>query len=1238
MVISGLCALFIVEAMQCIPGNRFFQGTVEFATLINFYFGPVAHAAGQFCLFGALQSLAVSSIIQSSQTIDNLLIDLAGRTCGLAFSKSSFLTAMCVSEHGTQISPFGSTYMLVTAGYLVVLAFVVPLCIFPLTEYVSVQIGAFFVTLGIFCVWVINAFQSGLHASYVPTLGSGSGYAGLIGVVMLNYAYVQTIPSWVNVKKPEVNIQWSIWTSNLIGLTTYLAVGLIPALAYVIPDDSNLVAVISLLGTSNKIFGYLFSLLVLMTSIPVFLSISQLNITQNFKVNRYVSILLCFGLPWTVSIPFLTGGYLLLLNIWGSLIFVSTANFVVPLGIYLKAINFRKTYNRSRLLTPKQRQLLRVIHAYSGLNRPKLSNGTETDGRAIQLPAGDLPAGVASSKPPSLLAVPTVVVDTPSPSSNPPLRISSDSWLTSSGTTPTFANTASQPQTNTVDTALEDAVPARPSLVVSENATIPALLSVPIKGRQKPSSIDSEQPQGKSAFAKASTAFSTWVQSMAAPPSPESRPEQQPPQPTSPRAPQRSKSIVAWMSTGNSSQLPLRSKSVALHRRYGSSAQALAGADGLPGSSKGWGRSAFAAAKPISLFEIDPETEHYLFDDVPDPYEDKIAPSAEAIGRHRYHSSPGEYGVEEFELSDRFASDEDKAFSSEPSQLRETLRDFPSRLNGLFRKPTRGFSLPMVVVTESKESSREQAGVPSGPSNQPLAPKALFFPDKQVVVMEPEEDEEEAKTVAGPSHSNSDASASATSRSGEAGTSNFVQTHSSRGPRPPRPPVRRPRFTDSATDASSPAQPLRQSSMPRANMTRTTSILRSPNSRPPPAPLLLSVPTSDHSPEPVCASPVSSRGSSSPSDFDVPSLAQSARPRLGFSIDSSNSFFDSFGVVEKNPSPTQPSENDGFPSRSAPVVRFDANGAAHRSLELRSPSSLPQVTFPDAPLPSHPQTTTVELSASSSSLSPKIPPESQVDHRRTPPESSLLAVPQTFLLSTSATSSSTPPGLNRRNSIQSITAASLRSEMGATHFLTSADVAQRSHFGDNLIPASKAPSVGTGSSRASVASKGLAGTASLSSSVSRDQLEPPSLASQMQKPLRTYSGVTATSTATDTTDGRYFAGKPGAAAVQAIPRRPSSTNQYRRTRYPSTTRVPMRMASTMTGGTAGDAQSRVILDDGASVPVNQFYASVSKRSPPFRSLPKGFPVSPWTMAVVCLVITCASTLANLVYVLGNFGS
>ncbi|KAJ3074248.1 AAA ATPase midasin [Podochytrium sp. JEL0797] len=367
MIISSLCALFIVEAMQAIPGNRYFQGTVEFGTLINFYFGPTAHILGQMGLYGAFQAIAVASIIQSSQTMDNLFIDVFKQTCGVSLgitnATSTVMEWYCVREHGTSISPFGDQFMLFTGGYLAVAALIVPMFIFPLAEIVWVQTVTFVLTIAIFFEWIVVACMTGFTAGHVPIVGDASGYAGLVGVVMLNYAFVQTIPAWVNVRRPDVNIQESIWVSTGCGLTTYLLTGLLPALAYNFPANSNLISVMTLSGgTLSKVFGYLFSLLVLMMSVPVLLVVTRSNLDQNFKMPRGTSIGLSYVVPWILAIPFLTGNFLLSINVWGSLIFVTAANFVVPLVIYLKAVWFRKAYNQRRYLTKKQRDLLKIIH------------------------------------------------------------------------------------------------------------------------------------------------------------------------------------------------------------------------------------------------------------------------------------------------------------------------------------------------------------------------------------------------------------------------------------------------------------------------------------------------------------------------------------------------------------------------------------------------------------------------------------------------------------------------------------------------------------------------------------------------------------------------------------------------------------------------------------------------------------------------------------------------------------
>jgi hypothetical protein len=107
-IISTFCSLFIVEAMQAIPGNKHFQGTVEFGTIIGFYFDPYVSFAGQVCLYGTFVSNVVASAALSTQvkkcnlsthfsyhssfffldwdrimqTLDSIFIMVFGRTCG----------------------------------------------------------------------------------------------------------------------------------------------------------------------------------------------------------------------------------------------------------------------------------------------------------------------------------------------------------------------------------------------------------------------------------------------------------------------------------------------------------------------------------------------------------------------------------------------------------------------------------------------------------------------------------------------------------------------------------------------------------------------------------------------------------------------------------------------------------------------------------------------------------------------------------------------------------------------------------------------------------------------------------------------------------------------------------------------------------------------------------------------------------------------------------------------------
>ncbi|KAI8850721.1 hypothetical protein BC829DRAFT_466714, partial [Chytridium lagenaria] len=343
--ISALCSLFIVEAMQGIPGNKHFQGTVEFGTLIHFYFGKSAHILGQICLYGALESNAIASMIQASQTFDNIIMDIFGKACGVSLSPN--FGYLCISERTESLSVFGDRIMLFTFGYLVMVCFVITLSRCTLSESVWMQV-AFVLTFVIFFLWVVLSFIHGVNLDYVPAVGDSSGFGGLFGVIMLNFSFCAGVPSWINIKKNDVNVQGTLWLSTLTGFLTYVVVGVIPALSYLVPNSSNLIAVMGSATVVGRIAGHFFSLIILLPNIPVFMVIEHANLEQNFKFNKYVSLFLCYILPVLLVIPLLTGPGLTTLIVWSSLIFVSTANFIVPLLIYLQAVKFRKKYNETR--------------------------------------------------------------------------------------------------------------------------------------------------------------------------------------------------------------------------------------------------------------------------------------------------------------------------------------------------------------------------------------------------------------------------------------------------------------------------------------------------------------------------------------------------------------------------------------------------------------------------------------------------------------------------------------------------------------------------------------------------------------------------------------------------------------------------------------------------------------------------------------------------------------------------
>lgn len=85
-ILSGSAALFLVESMASISGNEKFQASIEYSTLAELYLGNRWHWALQIVLYIALQSQAITSLIESFQVTHSYFFVLTKN--------------LIVSEHG----------------------------------------------------------------------------------------------------------------------------------------------------------------------------------------------------------------------------------------------------------------------------------------------------------------------------------------------------------------------------------------------------------------------------------------------------------------------------------------------------------------------------------------------------------------------------------------------------------------------------------------------------------------------------------------------------------------------------------------------------------------------------------------------------------------------------------------------------------------------------------------------------------------------------------------------------------------------------------------------------------------------------------------------------------------------------------------------------------------------------------------------------------------------------------
>lgn len=146
-----------------------------------------------------------------------------------------------------------------------------------------------------------------LHASRLATIRCASlclAGADALGVVIFNFAFCVTVPSWLNEKAPSCSVNRVFWTATTTATALYATVGILGALAFPNAPENmlSLLMLSSHVGLTTRLCATLFGVLIIGLGIPIFCVIMRYNLVSGGEHTLRVEITLEIALELALEI------------------------------------------------------------------------------------------------------------------------------------------------------------------------------------------------------------------------------------------------------------------------------------------------------------------------------------------------------------------------------------------------------------------------------------------------------------------------------------------------------------------------------------------------------------------------------------------------------------------------------------------------------------------------------------------------------------------------------------------------------------------------------------------------------------------------------------------------------------------------------------------------------------------------------------------------------------------------
>ncbi|GAB5359374.1 hypothetical protein AAMO2058_000538500 [Amorphochlora amoebiformis] len=246
------------------------------------------------------------------------------------------------SQHSDSI--FGEGIWYFSFGYILLAIISVPIGLWNLEENMSIQTASFFALCILLSQFLLQFLNNGIDPTLLPASDINAGAGVSLGSILFNFAFVVTVPSWVNEKRNDVNISTTLGMSITIGALMFALMGAVGGMAYKFSHGADLLTKLSMPDQwlATRVSAQLFPPLVLVPGIPILSIIVRYNLLENKVCGPVMANIVGVVFPWLISLFTMSGNLLNVILNWSGILTVGPLNFLIPCTMFLLSMRHTK--------------------------------------------------------------------------------------------------------------------------------------------------------------------------------------------------------------------------------------------------------------------------------------------------------------------------------------------------------------------------------------------------------------------------------------------------------------------------------------------------------------------------------------------------------------------------------------------------------------------------------------------------------------------------------------------------------------------------------------------------------------------------------------------------------------------------------------------------------------------------------------------------------------------------------